>query len=135
MKWRRSKARSGEFNLIRLDGIHYCITWYLEVISGAQALARLLHGPGKFQVEIRQDSYDTLGRGISVIVARHSGQPTEDTVEKARKMIQSAMAEVGAYARIMNWERSEISPAPRRPPADDDDDDSGAFGMPLPLRS
>jgi hypothetical protein len=57
MKWRRSKARSGEFNLIRLDGTHYCITWYLEVISGAQALARLLHGPGKLQVEIRQDSY------------------------------------------------------------------------------
>lgn len=134
MKWRRSEARSGVFSLIRLDGTSYCITWYLEVISGAQALARLLHGPGKFQVEIRQDSYDTLGRGTSIIVARHSGQPTEHTVEKARKMIQSGVAEVGARARILNWERHEIPPAPRRPPADDDDD-SDAFGMPLPLRS
>jgi hypothetical protein len=111
------------------------LAFTIEVISGAQALARLLSGPGKFQVEIRQDSYDTLGRGTSVIVARHSGQPTEDTVEKARKMIQSATAEVGAHARIMNWERHEIPPARRRPPADDDDDDFGAFEMPLPLRS
>ncbi len=126
MKWRRSKARSGEFDLIKLDGTRYAIAWYLEVISGAQALARLLHGPGKFHVEIRQDSYDTLGRGTSMIVARHSGQPTEDTVEKARKMIQSAVAEVGARARIMNLERHEIPPAPRRPLVDDDND-SGAF--------
>jgi hypothetical protein len=148
-KWPfRGKQRSGQFNLIKSDGTNYCIAHFLEVRSGwdnAQAIARLLHGPGKFHVKVVVDTYDTLGAGIYILECRHWGQPqvapagvkADSVVVTAQKTILSAVAEVGASARIQGWERHEVPEPPRRRPYDDggDDDSDSPMGMPLPLFS
>jgi hypothetical protein len=143
MKWPfRGKQRSGQFQLIKSDGTNYCIAHFLEVRSGwhhVEALSRLLHGPGKFHIRAVQDTYDTTGTGIYILECRHWGQPEKaDTiVQKAHRMIESAVAEVGARAKVIGWERNEVPEPPRRRHHDDDgDDDSDSpMGMPLPLRS
>jgi hypothetical protein len=68
MSWfsrrRSSKVKNAAVPLIKPDNTtNYIIAHYVEVKSGrnhAQAIASLLHGPGAFQVEVRQAGWERV---------------------------------------------------------------------------
>jgi hypothetical protein len=86
-------------------------------------------GPTRFQVIASHRHIPIAGKG---------GQATAEMVlTRGQQIIREAIGQVPG-ARYVGWDRMDLPPAeiPRHRPHDEDDrDDSGAFGMPLPLRS
>ena len=81
---------------MKSDGTNYILAHYIEVRSGranAEAIARLLHGRG-FEVELRQNTYDTVMGRTWDVIARHRGRPERpETIECGSNILSGAEPE------------------------------------------
>jgi hypothetical protein len=135
----RGRQQSGEhveFKPATVYEISHAVQVWGE--AGARALADELHG--RFKASYVHEPGDSLALGLDAVTLLLRGVPDARTVERARKAIDEAIAEIGVKALYQGYQRFELGPAdaPRKPwlrddPDDDDPDHPAA--MPLPQRS